>query len=179
MTNHEKIPLKIKPHLLSFLYEEFEGKEAKYEGTKALSINFQPHSSLSKFIRKDFEFKKNTNLFLYIKIENNGLKKTGQVYQKYKGTIEPLIVSTQLANDFNALIEDMFRLSLNYYLKGLIDQGSSLVDAIWKFINKYNLLECGYDYDNIRQLYYRSVSRPSLKRFQVQTSNRFANHVTA
>ncbi len=178
MTNHEKIPLKIRPHLLSFLYEEFEGKEANYEGTKALSVIFTPDSSIAKYIKNNFKCNKNTNLFLFIKIEKNGLQKTGQVYKKYKGTVEPLIVETFVVEDFNTLIEDMFRLSLNYYLKGLIDQGSSVNAAIWKFIEKYNLLECGFDYENLRQLYYRHLKRPALKRFQFQTANR-VNHVTA
>ena len=179
MTNDEKIPLKVRPHLLSFLYEEFEGKEARYEGAKALSVNFQPHSSIAKYIKNNFKCTKNTSLFLYIKIEKNGLEKSGQIYYKYKGVINPLLVDIHVSDDFNTLIEDMFRLSLNYYLKGLTEQGSTVNDAIWKFIDKYNLLECGFDYENIRQLYYRHAKRPALKRFQVKTSNRVGYHVTA
>jgi hypothetical protein len=171
MTNHEKIPLKIRPHLLSFLYEEMEGKEANYEGTKALSVYFTPKSSLTNYLKNNYTCDRHSLLFLYIKIEKNGLQKTGQVYKKYKGVIEPLLVHQYVAEDFNALIEDLFRISLSFYAKGMIEKGIEVKDALWQIIKKYDLLECGFDYETIRQLYYRSSKRPFLKRLQVQTSN--------
>lgn len=168
--------LVIRPNLVPFLYEEMEGKQAKYQQQEVLFVQLAISSSLVKFISNKLESKK-SSLIMYLKVHKKKHNTySGEIYEKTSKGIEPLLVPKNIVIDFNNLLEDMFRISLVFYINGAVEFGFSVCKAIDKYIEKYNLLEVGYDSEAIRQMYYRNQKK--LKRVQHQSSNRTYNHVT-
>ena len=115
-------------------------------------------------------------MFYLIIDQKNKPKYSGKVYTDVSGTKEILMMEEFRVIDFNSLLEDMFRVSMIYFIDGCTSAGMSILGAINKFIDKYDLHEVGFDTEAIRMLYFREKKTPNLFRFQSQSSNRVLNY---
>ena len=156
MTEETLFPVKIRPQLVPFLFKEFIGKEASYDFRTVKSVSFLPSSSITSYLYTQINYKKTTyrqDQFLFWLVIDHGRFRnySGEVYIDRSGVKEPLMLDEQKVRDFNNLLEDMFRVSMIFYIDACLEVGKiSLIKAIEKFIEKYDLYEVGFDVEALR-----------------------------
>lgn len=176
-----QIPVKIRPHLVPFLFKEFEGKQASYSSRTAKSVIFLPSSSITSYLYTQLNYKKTTRkqdkFILYLIIDVTS-KKTyrGTVFIDKKGVKETLYMDEQQVTDLNNLLEDLFRVSMTSYIEACLECSLSLAKAIRQIMIKYDLEEVGFDEESLRQFFYREKKTPKLFRFQSKSANRVVNY---
>ena len=175
-----KEKVKIRQHLIPFLYKECTGKEACYAGKSVLSARFFPSSSVARYLYNLVGYKKKYGsqdvYFLFIEVEKENFKYKATLYVEDTGVKYPALLTSEQIRDFNSLLEDMFRLSFIFFVDGCIEAGGTIQDGITKFIEKYELLEFGFDDEALRALYKRAKKTEKISRFQNQSSNRVYNY---
>ena len=175
------IPCEIRSHLVPFLFEQFEGKEASYQGVKVSSIRFLPSSSIASFLYELTDYKKKRGkqdhfiMFLSVERKKN-LSYSGMIYTDTRGIKEKLMLPEEKVKAFNNLLEDIFRIALVFHVKGCVMAGTSVMNAIETFAKAYDLEENGIEAENLRQLYYREKKTNLFSRLQFQSSNRVMNY---
>ena len=175
------IPCEIRSHLVSFLFEQFEGKKASYEGVTVSSVRFLPSSSMASFLYELVEYKKKRGkqdhflMHLTIDVKKN-FSYSGLIYTDCRGVKEKLMLPEEKVKTFNNLLEDIFRIALVFHTKGCVNSGMSVMSALEKFASEYSLEENGMEIENLRQLYYREKKTNLCSRLQFQSSNRVANY---
>ena len=167
-------PIDIKPHLVSFFFQEGKGKELVFMKKKVKPLIFHKTSSLSRLIRTIME-KSNQpfdvehfNVFLEIN-ETSSKKYKGTIYKQVSGVNSFLKLPDEANRDINDLLDDMFRMALVSYVNGAVENSNGDAEkkaAINKFIDKYDLLEFGFSVSGLRRFYYREKDNPKLGRFQ-------------
>lgn len=179
----EHILVEIRPQLIPFLFKEFEGNEAGYMDKKVKTVRFLPASSITKYLYNQIEYKKKINkkqddFVLFLSIEQKRPRiYTGIVYINSDGVKEALKMGEDKVKNFNNLLEDLFRISFTNFIDGYIASGSEITKGIDEFIDKYDLLEVGFEKESLRQLYYREKKSSVLSRLQFQSSNRVYNYL--
>jgi hypothetical protein len=178
------VPVQIRKHLIPFFFKEFEGEQQTYLEKEVTAIKISSRSSLGKLIRM-FTIKAETpaqtrfyQLYLSVEETPEGKVLEGTAYSFESGTNSFLQLPQDATKVINELMEDIFRISFIYYVDGYMkDDSSRLSDAIYKFIDMYDLLECGFDFEAMRQLYYREKKKDcKLSRLQIRTANRVYNN---
>jgi len=182
MTEETLFPVKIRPQLVPFLFKEFDGKEAAYDYKRAKSVMFLPSSSITSYLYTLVNFTKTTrrqDKFLFWLTIDEKFKKSffGEVYIDRGGVKEPLMLNEQQIKDFNNLLEDIFRVALEFHVDALVEFSKiNPAKAIQHFIDKYELYEVGFDVESLRVLYHRQKKTPNLFRFQSKSANRVLNY---
>lgn len=179
------VPTEIRPHLIPYFFKEFEGKEALYMGKKVHAVKISTSSSLGHWMRL-FMIKVDKpdradhyNLYLTVDDSPAGNKKyEGNFYRYESGARSFLTMPVDVSKALNDLLEDIFRTNFVSYVDGYLEaRGTGKVndrgriEAINKFIDKYDLLEVGQNTESMRQLYYREKDRGRLERFQSKAAN--------
>lgn len=182
----ELIPVTIRPHLVSFLFKELEGKEASYMNTKSKTIKIYPFSSLGKILYSQLinhiKIGRNDQYLIFLSIEKKrNLEFQGQLCMEVKKLYENLLLPEANVRNINNLLEDIFRISFIYYVDGCMEHSNepSITRAVDCFIEKYELLEVGFSNETLRRLYYREKKKNKhLSRLQNQSSNQVVNFKT-
>ena len=178
--NNTIVPVKIRPQLVPFLFKEFEGKEASYDFRKAKSVLFLPSSSITSYLYTQINYsktiKKQDKFIFYLTIDYKSTKIfNGIVFIDKQGVKETLMMEEQKVRDFNNLLEDMFRVSMIYFIDACVECDLPILKAFEKFIDKYDLYEVGFDTESLRRLYYREKKTPNFFRFQSKSANQVLN----
>lgn len=165
------VPVMIRPHLVAFFFKESDGEEANYLNKKVKAVLFSPQvSTIGAIIRlllakSNIPNKTNKfNLFLTIEDINGTRKFSGQFYKHESGRNSFLVLPPEASNHINDLLEDIFRMAFVCYVDGCLENNDEgiIIKAIDKFIDKYDLLECGLSMDTLRQVYYREKKKGRL-----------------
>lgn len=186
------VPVEIRPHLVSFLFKELDGKEASYMDTKSKSIKIYPFSSLGKVLHgqlvEHIKIGRNDQYILFLSIEKKTkFEFSGQLYIQVNKLYERLLLAEENVKNINNLLEDIFRISFTYYINGFLENTENkthsrnklITTAIDNFIDKYQLLEVGFSTDTLRRLFYREKDKDKkLARLQNQSSNKVMNFNT-
>lgn len=175
------IPCEIRPHLVPFLFEQFEGRRASYQGETVSSIRFLPSSSIASFLYELMEYKKKRgkqdHFLMYLTIEKKtSFTYSGMIYTDSRGVKEKLMLPEEKVKAFNNLLEDIFRIALVFNVKGSVQAGMSVINSLEAFAKEYGLEENGMEVENLRQLYYREKKTNLFSRLQYQSSNRVMNY---
>lgn len=180
----------IRPHLISFLFNELEGeKEGFYEFKKSKLIRVTKMSVLGQFIHlfKTRATKKVSSkisgyhIFLSIDI-NDSENNEGTVHEKVNQStiqLELLPGDVKLLNDH---LESLFRISFVEFVKGYVKHRNStkyVNDAVHEYMLLHNLYDTEIDPESLRKVYYNSKKkRRTLQRIQVPTSNQIKYFAT-
>lgn len=186
------VPVNIRPHLIPFLYQEFEGVEASYIKTKVKAAKISTRSNLGKIIRllmekTDMPEKvENFNMFLNVQDQEQS-KFFGSVFKAQSGKNTFLRLPPEAVKFINDYLEDMFRLSFVAFVVGYTSEtkqkdifapNRNPSEAIDIFIESYNLLEHGFCRATLHRYYYREISSDNtLKRIQRAVGNRSLHYV--
>ncbi len=181
------VPINIRPHLIPFFYEEFEGIEAKYLSRKVKACKITMQSTLGILIRVSVEKiylpEQTSDISLYITInDQEGKNKyTSKIYKYISGEYSFLRVSPKAEKQINDVLEDYFRIGLLFYMKGVKKFSNTAVDeALYSFIIDYDLDTYGYNIEMIRRYYNRSLKKNNkLSRIQIKSSNKTLNYKVA
>lgn len=180
------VPVKIRPHLAAFFFKEAEGTEALYLNKKVKSVYFSPKVSSIGAILRMLMIKSGTpldikhfNLFLTIDDENGTKKFSGEFYKHVSGRNSFLKLPPEASQHVNDLLEDIFRMAFVYYIDGSVENNDEgmIIKTIDRFIDKYDLLECGFSTDTLRQVYYREKKKGKLiSRYQNKKASGVLNY---
>lgn len=161
------VPVHIKPHLVAFFFKEMKGEEINYLNFKAKAITLAFSSSLSKFLRIALQ-----KADVPVKLDNYRILLSISDKREYKGSIYKLTdgrkhflsLPEEINADINNLLEDIFRIAFVYYILGRAESGDKncITQAIYKFIETYELFECGFDVESMRRYYYREINNNDL-----------------
>lgn len=161
------VPVHIKPHLVAFFFREMEGEEINYLNNRAKSITLAFSSSLNKFLRISLQIAdipvKLDNYRMLLSISDKNIYK-GSIYKIHNGNKHFLSLPEEINNDINNLLEDIFRIAFVYYILGRTESGDKncITPAIYKFIENYDLFECGFDVESLRRYFYREVDKDAM-----------------
>lgn len=180
------VPVNIRPHLVPFLFQEFQGTEAHLHGRKLKAVKISTRNYFGKLIRllakksdKPAACDKRYAIFLSIAEEERRIECFGKVYRYADGRNSFLHIPEEGVVMINEYLEGLFRNSCLFFLDGWVakqgEQGLNI--GILQFIDKYRLLEFGFDPDSMRRNYYRWKKEDSrLKFITVQSSNQVHNY---
>ncbi|AXP79196.1 hypothetical protein CJ739_96 [Mariniflexile rhizosphaerae] len=179
------IPVNIRPHLVPFLYQEFEGIEENYLDSRVKAAKISTRTVLGKIIRLLAEKSekplkaKSYNVFLSVR-NKESCDFFGSVYKYQSGSYSFLRLPEEGCRLLNDHLEDTFRLVLVSFVLGYVtkkEQGD-VAEALNIFLDSFNLREFGYSEPTIRRMYDRELqSGAILKRLQKSISNRVLNYV--
>jgi hypothetical protein len=178
------MPAQIRPHLIPFLFKEMEGSEANYMTKKTKTIKIYPFSSLGKFMYNlmsgHVKLGKNDHMVLYLTIEQKKFNVYyGYLYASIGKSYELVKLNENQVKELNNLLEDIFRISFVYYIDGYVEFSpfGNIRNGIDRFLDKYDLLELGFQTESMRQLYYREKEKGTkISRMCNQSSNRVFNY---
>jgi len=180
----ELLPFSLRDHLVPFFFNEFKSHETVVMPdvrTKAIKLN--KHSSLCRIIGLvHSRYEEDTQRYEYklqFKIkEERGIKRYQSVlYKNHRNIFEPLAFERADNLFINGFFEDIFRTAFLYYVSGYSElaQHGTVTAAIHDFMDKYELLETGFDPEALRVLFYRERNDNKLSRFQHKIANRVTN----
>ena len=161
------VPINIKPHLAAFFFQEIDGKEIHYLKSRAKSFEISKLPSLNNIIRillvtTDIPIK-NSEISILLTIDESDDKKifTGTFYKPVSGKNHFLKVPPEANKIINNLLEDIFNISLVYYVLGHVesDSKSPIKNGLDSFIDKYDLYELGFSYEGLRKRFYRITAK--------------------
>lgn len=174
----EIVPVKLRDHLIPFFFEEMEGTTASYDGQKAKMIRLLPSSSLANYLYTHIGYeiknqgKPNDNFILYLSVNTQKtFTFTGTIYIDSKGVKNELMLPIDKVRDINNLLEDIFRISIVNFIEGCKIGRLPVRYGVNAFMEKYNLLEYGFESETIRKMYYEQKKKKALSRFQIRSSN--------
>lgn len=178
------VPITINPHLVPFFFKEGDGKVSAYGNKRVKPVLFSAASSIGKIMRllmvKSNRPQDLHHFNLVLTISDNGYSKnySGEFYKFVNGRNTWLKLPQEANSDINDLLEDIFKMSFIAYVNGCVENNddSCIVDAINKFIDKYDLLEFGFSNDTMRKQYYREKEKNTITaRFQKPPSPKMGN----
>ena len=180
------IPANIRPHLVPFLFMEFPGIEASFRGKKVKAVKISTRNSLGKIIRflaekSDHPQGCDTTNSIFLSIKNQQREKEyfGKIYTYQDGRSNFLKLPEEGVMLVNDHLESIFRSNMMSYLLGWEEKDGELglAKGIIKFVDRYNLLEFGFDPSSLRRNYYRwKKDEKRLSFFTNQASNRVHNY---
>lgn len=178
------VPLNIRPHLVPFLYQEFEGFEAQYLTRKVKAAKISTKTPFGKIIRllcekSEIPLKaKSFNAYLSIRdVERSDF--FGSIYKYNSGQYSFLRLDEKGVELINEHLEDVFRLSLVAFVVGYSTKNvkGDIRTAVNVFIDTYNLREYGFSAPTLEQYYNRERrNQGRLLRMQKAVANRMLNY---
>jgi len=182
--SHTLIPVNIRPHLVAFLFQEFQGVEAQYYNKRVKAVKISTRNTLGKTIRLLVEkadlkpTNKKSTIFLSIQNKQERTHYFGKVYRYVDGRNSFLYLPEEGVTLINEHLEGIFRTSLLFYLDGWVQQNGNktLSDGIRKFMETYALEDYGFDLNGLRVNYHRWKIKKNRLQFLVnQSPNRVMN----
>lgn len=176
----------IRPHLVPFLFNEFDGVEKISDSKRIKIVKLSNCSSLGRWLTRALVMNNNIktpsyHIFLSIDVRPGRIQKLGNFYIKNKNETQLLRLSEEDNYLMNQLLEDMFRITLHYFITAYrLDREEAtptIIDAIREYMEMYELYEFGFDEEGIRRLYYRTLKSGKLKRLQARAANRVHNYL--
>ncbi|OBQ56086.1 hypothetical protein JJL45_05265 [Tamlana sp. s12] len=186
------VPVNIRPHLVPFLYQEFEGIEANYLSKKVKAAKISTRSVFGKVIRllmvKADKPLQADKFQAFLSVQNSERNQFfGHFYKSQNGTHTFLRLPEAGAKLINDYLEDVFRLALVSFIvgytssenqKSLFEKKRTTQEAINVFMDTYNLREHGFSAPTLQKYYEREVkNNASCRRIQTAVSNRGLNYV--
>jgi hypothetical protein len=176
------VHVKIRPHLVSFLYQELEGETQAVYGEKKVKLAKVSRSSLLGQMIDAFKTMANQtsvgrlrSFSVFLTINENGVN-TGLFHEKHDRDHKILELKKEHVILVNELLESMFRISAVEFIKGYANNSTShkfVDEAIEQFMIMHNLYDTTLDPETIRRFYYNSLKKNcSLSRLQNQIGNR-------
>lgn len=179
------IPVNIRPHLVPFLFLEFQGVEATYYNKRVKAVKISTRNMLGKLIRilvAKADLPKSTHkkdaIFLSIKEEQRKTEYFGKIYRYVDGRNSFLYLPEEGVTLINEHLEGVFRSALLFYLDGWVESNGSdtIAQGIKNFLEKYDLENHGFEINALRTNYYRWKKSSKRLHFLVnQASNRVHN----
>lgn len=161
------VPVHIRPHLVPFFFQEFEGIEAVYLGKRVKAAKISASKPLGKIIRMLVEKTtvperlqqevRSQKFIMYLSVTDRAC--FGQFYKCASGKNSFLKLPEEGSKLINEHLEQIFRTSMIYFIEGHLAENDSaqIRRAIDLFLMKYDLYENGFEIESLRRYYYRVI----------------------
>ncbi|KFF26879.1 hypothetical protein [Chryseobacterium vrystaatense] len=161
--NSNIIPLTLRPHLVFFLIKELKGTEKTFAGFKCKTFDLSKDSLIGRFIierldKIDYPVRNVEKFNFFLEIKNTTRRRwiaQGKFFKVENLCKSFVFLPDQFKEEVNDLIEQQFRTVFYSYVIAYKDDEENISKAILKFIDKYDLFECGFSQMQLRKLYYR------------------------
>lgn len=162
--------LQIRDHLVPFFFKEFSGQEKTFDSEVSKVVVVNPTSSIYNYLKNTIELKNKSNIIFYLSIDKvKPFRMKGLVFYEVKKVKKPLMIFEEQMDTINSFLEDLMRSTLRFYIKAFEDMNFKKSAAIRKFMQEYDMEEYGFEYNDLRIMYYRNNN---LNRLIHQNSNR-------
>jgi len=176
------VHVNIRPHLVSFLYQELEGETQAVYGKKKVKLAKVSRSSPLGQLIDAFKSMSNQksvgrlkSFSIYLTVNENG-EDSATFHERYDSNHQVLELQPVHAFLINEYLESIYRISAVEFIKGYSKTSDShkfIDDAIDQFMIMHNLYETEIDPVSIKRFYYNSLKKNhSLSRLQNQIGNR-------
>lgn len=167
------VPLELRPHLIPFLYKEFEGVEYQYLKEKVKVCKIDNKSTFGFTIintlkKVDYPIKTKSKFFVYIGFNIDGLNAKMYKLENYEDTF--LMVPDCVRENINDILEDQFRMAFQFHSRGMLkaDTSLKLKDVVADFMQEYEMDEYGFELDSMLKVLSRGKTH-KLSRIQNKT----------
>lgn len=157
------IPLRLRPHLVSFLMKEMKGEGKSFAGYKCKVLNVPAYSFIGSFLLEhlekiDYPVKNIETFNIFLDVAATSRKRYVSKGNFYK--IESLgksfvYLPEEFVETINNIFEQQFRNSFFNFVDARAENNGPVTQAILSFIDKYDLFEANVTQIQLRQLYYR------------------------
>lgn len=161
--NSNIIPLRLRPHLVSFLMKEMQGESKNFASYRCKVLNISCYSFVGSFLldhleKIDYPVKniETFNIFLDVKATSRKRFVSEGKFYKIEGLGKSFVyLPEEYVQTVNNIFEQQFRNSFFHYVDGRVENKTLVTQAILAFIDKYDLFEANITQPQLRQLYYR------------------------
>ena len=173
----------IRPHLVSFLFEELQGDTQAVYGEKKVKLACISRSSYIGQMLETFTSispeaittPRVSSYSVFLTLTDNG-EKTGLFHTKHNKTHKVLMLPKNYVFLINEFLENIFRISLVEFVRGYTS-GSKIHRAVEAAVNKFmldhDLYATELDPASLKAMYYKTKKKKhSLVRLQNQIGNR-------
>ncbi len=173
------VPVKLRPHLIPFFCQEFEGIEVNCDGKKVKACKISEKSSIGFMILTSLRVADRKidpgKYFVYITFRDEELD--AEIYKVVSGKNQLLEVPLSVCERINDILEDQFRIAFVYFVKGMMISNEDLLvrDAIQEFMVEYELDEYGFELETMRRLLNRGGQLRLSRMQNSKVSSRFLN----
>lgn len=164
--NRTLIPVNLRPHLVSFFYQQFDSYEVELYGKRVNEVKIHTRSVLGRYIRMMvcridkpiLNFETNFNIIFSINDTERSKIFSTDKYKFVDGTKTFLFIPDYFEKDLNELLQKEFETSLFYFIEGYRanNEYGAMREGARLFMDRYDLYEHGYSYAAIEQIYMRA-----------------------
>ncbi|EKB61431.1 hypothetical protein [Bergeyella zoohelcum] len=164
-------PIEVPGYLIPFITNEMGGGKVLHQSEEFAQIKVDPKSILGMFLRRrirpDYKIK---HYYLTVYSKNIGSQKTSslEVMEFQTDAQFRIDLSFEELEAFYKFLDSAFRCSFYFFVKGYCfgsESSKKIKEAIWCFIEQYNLLEYGYNENQLRERFFRYRKNGGLYKF--------------
>ncbi|WP_018676102.1 hypothetical protein [Riemerella columbina] len=161
-------PIEVPGYLIPFLIKEMGGCEVISKDEEFTRLIVKPNSVLGMFLRRrilpDYKIK-HYCLTIYSKKISNKKAFSTEIMEFQTSAEYRVDLSFDELESFYKFLDSNFKSCFYFFVKGYCTGSNSnakIKEAIWKFIEHYELSEYGYDEKILRHYYYSFKSKGGL-----------------
>lgn len=153
-------PINIRPHLIPFLIKELSGVEVFIEKKHIKICKIENSSSLGflfKLVLNEEDFNTYAQFKFFFKLDKSNIKfSKGMIYMRIRDNkFRCVRVLPEKAKKINDILEDVFRISFNYFIKGYLQNDDDIRKGVDAFMLQYELDEYEYEEDQMEKIFMR------------------------
>lgn len=161
--NSNIIPLRLRPHLVSFLMKEMQGEGKSFAGYKCKIVNIPSYSFVGAYllehlVKIDYPVKNIESFNIFFDVKATSRKRfisNGKFYKIETLGKSFVYLPEEFAETINNIFEQQFRNSFFNFVDARVENKMLVTTAILAFIDKYDLFESNVTQPQLRKLYYR------------------------
>lgn len=163
MSNSNIVPLKLRPHLVSFLMTEMKGEAKSFAGFRCKTLNIPGHSFVGSFLLEhlekiDYPVKNIQTFNIFLNVMATSRKRfvsKGSFYKVESLGRSHVYLPEEFVQTINNIFEQQFRNAFFHFVDARVENKALVTTSILAFIDKYDLFECNVTQIQLRKLYYR------------------------
>lgn len=161
--NSNIVPLRLRPHLVSFLMKEMQGEAKTFAGYRCKVLNVPRHSFVGTFLlshleKIDYPVKDihTFNIFLDVKAASrHRFVASGKIYKVEEMGRSFVHLPEKYSQLIYNIFEQQYRTAFYNYVEARVENNVLIAQAIMSFIDKYDLFEANVTQIQLRKMYYR------------------------
>lgn len=161
--NSNIVPLRLRPHLVSFLMKEMQGESKTFAGYRCKVLNVPGYSFVGSFLldhleKINYPIKNIETFNIFLDVKATSRKRfisEGKFYKVESLGKSFVYLPEEFVQTVNNIFEQQFRNSFFNYVDARVENKSLVTQAILGFIEKYDLFEANVTQPQLRKMYYR------------------------
>lgn len=157
------VPLRLRPHLVSFLMTEMNGESKSFAGYRCKILEISRYSFVGAYlldhlVKIEYPVKNINNFNIFLDVKATSRKRyvaQGNFYKVESLGKSFVYLPEEFAETINNSFEQQFRSAFFHYVDARVENSGLVTQAILSFIEKYDLFEANITQIQLRKLYYK------------------------